>query len=187
MPWELLERRLDIAAAERRITSANAQIGVTNSAYYPLVNLAASGGFESSVITTLIQGPSGLWSVGLSATETIFDAGRPRAATDGAIAAYDQTVANYRETVLTGFQQAEENVAALRILEHEAQIQEGAVVAAQKYLELAITRYKGSVTSYLDGIFLQADFPVLVARCPSGLLPGCQLIGNWRTAMLERA
>jgi NodT family efflux transporter outer membrane factor (OMF) lipoprotein len=150
VPSQLLERRPDIAAAERRVASANAQIGVAKSAYYPIVNLAATGGFESSVITTLIQGPSGLWSVGLSATETIFDAGRRRAASDEAIAAYEQTVANYRQTVLTGFQQVEDNVAALRILEHEAQIQEKAVVAAQKYLELATTRYKGGVTSYLE-------------------------------------
>jgi NodT family efflux transporter outer membrane factor (OMF) lipoprotein len=150
VPSALLERRPDIAAAERRVASANAQIGIAKSAYYPLVNLGASGGFESSVITTLIQGPSGLWSVGLSATETIFDVGRRRAASDEAIAAYDQTVANYRETVLTGFQQVEDNVAALRILEHEAQIQERAVLAAQKYLELAVTRYKGGVTSYLE-------------------------------------
>lgn len=98
----------------------------------------------------MIQGPSGLWSVGLAATETIFDGGRRRAASDQAIAAYDQTVANYRETVLTGFQQVEDNVAALRILEHEAQIQEKAVVAAQRYLELATIRYKGGVTSYLE-------------------------------------
>ena len=150
VPSELLERRPDIAAAERRVASANAQIGVAKAAYYPLVNLGASGGFESSVITTLLQGPSGLWSVGLSATQTLFDAGRRRAASDEAIAAYDQTVANYRETVLTGFQQVEDSVAALRILEHEAQIQERAVVAAQKYLDLAITRYKGGVTSYLE-------------------------------------
>src|ERR1700726_35130 len=150
VPSQLLERRPDIAAAERRVASANAQIGVAKAAYYPLVNLGASGGFESSVITTLLQGPSGLWSVGLSATETIFDAGRRRAASDEAIAVYDQTVANYRETVLTGFQQVEDNVAALRILEHEAQVQENAVVAAQKYLELANTRYTGGVTSYLE-------------------------------------
>ena len=150
VPSALLERRPDIASAERRVASANAQIGIAKSAYYPLVNLGASGGFESSVITTLIQGPSGLWSVGLSATETLFDGGRRRAASDEAIAAYDQTVANYRETVLTGFQQVEDNVAALRILEHEAQIQDRAVVAAQKYLELAVTRYKGGVTSYLE-------------------------------------
>jgi NodT family efflux transporter outer membrane factor (OMF) lipoprotein len=150
VPSELLERRPDIAAAERRVASANAQIGVAKSAYYPLINLGGSGGFESSSITTLLTGPSGLWSLGVSALTTVFDAGRRRAASDQAIAAYDQTVANYRETVLTGFQQVEDNVAALRILEHEAQVQQKAVDAAQKYLELAITRYKGGVTSYLE-------------------------------------
>ena len=150
VPSELLERRPDIAAAERRVASANAQIGVAKSAYYPQISLGATGGFESSSITTLLQGPSGLWSFGLSAAETLFDGGRRRAASDEAIAAYDQTVANYRETVLTGFQQVEDNVAALRVLEHEAQVQQRAVLAAQRYLDLAITRYKGGVTSYLE-------------------------------------
>ena len=150
IPSELLERRPDIAAAERLMASANAQIGVARAAYYPLISLGGSGGFESGVITTLISGPSALWSLGGSAFEPLFDAGRRRANVDQAIAAYDQTVANYRETVLTGFQQVEDNVAALRILEHEAEIQDQAVVAAQKYLELAETRYKGGVTSYLE-------------------------------------
>jgi NodT family efflux transporter outer membrane factor (OMF) lipoprotein len=150
LPSELLERRPDIAASERLMASANAQIGVAKAAYYPLVNLAAAGGFESGSITTLISGPSILWSAGPSAIFTIFDVGRRRAASDQAIAAYDQAVANYRQTVLTGFQQVEDNVAALRILEHEAQVQDKAVTAAQKYLELAITRYKGGVTSYLE-------------------------------------
>ncbi len=150
LPSELLERRPDIAAAERLMASANAQIGVAKAAYYPLVNLAAAGGFESGSITTLISGPSILWSAGPSAVLTIFDVGRRRAASDQAVAAYDQAVANYRQTVLTGFQQVEDSVAALRILEHEAQVQDKAVTAAQKYLELAITRYKGGVTSYLE-------------------------------------
>ena len=150
VPSELLERRPDIAAAERRVASANAQIGVAKSAYYPLIELAGTGGFESSTITTLLQGPSGLWSLGFSAVTTVFDAGRRRATSDQAIAAYDQTVANYRETVLTSFQQVEDNVAALRILEHEAQVQQNAVDAAQQYLNLAVTRYRGGVTSYLE-------------------------------------
>jgi NodT family efflux transporter outer membrane factor (OMF) lipoprotein len=150
LPSELLERRPDIAAAERLMAAANAQIGVAKSAYYPLVNLAAAGGFESGSPTTLLSGPSILWSAGPSALFTIFDVGRRRAASDQAVAAYDQAVANYRQTVLTGFQQVEDNVAALRILEHEAQTQEKAVAAARKYLELAITRYKGGVTSYLE-------------------------------------
>ena len=150
LPSELLERRPDIAAAERLMASANAQIGVAKSAYYPLVTLGATGGFESGSIGTLLSGPSALWSVGPSALFTVFDVGRRRAASDQAIAAYDQSVANYRQTVLTGFQQVEDNVAALRILEHEAEVQDNAVKAAQKYLELAITRYKGGVTSYLE-------------------------------------
>jgi NodT family efflux transporter outer membrane factor (OMF) lipoprotein len=150
LPSELLERRPDIAAAERRMASANAQIGVAKAAYYPTISLGGSGGFESGVITTLISGPSALWSVGGSAVAPIFDAGRRRANVDQATAVYDQTVANYRETVLTGFQQVEDNLAALRILENEAQVQDRAVVAAQKYLELANTRYTGGVTSYLE-------------------------------------
>jgi NodT family efflux transporter outer membrane factor (OMF) lipoprotein len=150
LPSQLLERRPDIAAAERRMAAANAQIGVAKAAYYPNISLGATGGFESSAITTLISGPSALWSVGGSALLTVFDVGRRRAASDQAVAAYDQTVANYRQTVLTGFQQVEDNLAALRILEHEAQVQDKAVTAAQKYLELSITRYKGGVTSYLE-------------------------------------
>jgi len=150
LPSDLLERRPDIAAAERLMASANAQIGVAKAAYYPLVNLAAAGGFESSSITTLISGPSILWSVGPSAVLTLLDFGRRRAASDQANAAYDQAVADYRQTVLTGFQQVEDSVAALRILEHEAQVQNTAVSAAEKYLELANTRYVGGVTSYLE-------------------------------------
>jgi NodT family efflux transporter outer membrane factor (OMF) lipoprotein len=150
LPSELLERRPDIAESERLMASANAQIGVAKAAYYPTISLGATGGFESGVITTLISGPSILWSAGGSLAEPLFDAGRRRANLDQAIAAYDQTVANYREIVLTGFQQVEDNVAALRILENEAQVQDRAVVAAQKYLELAVTRYKGGVTSYLE-------------------------------------
>jgi NodT family efflux transporter outer membrane factor (OMF) lipoprotein len=150
LPSELLERRPDIAAAERRMAAANAQIGVAKAAYYPTISLGATGGFESGIITTLISGPSALWSVGGSAIAPIFDGGRRRANVDQALAAYDQTLANYRETVLTAFQQVEDNVAALRILEHEGEVQEKAVVAAQKYLELANTRYTGGVTSYLE-------------------------------------
>lgn len=150
LPSELLERRPDIASAERQMAAANAQIGVAKAAYYPNISLGATGGFESSTITTLVSGPSVFWSAGPSALFTVFDVGRRRAASDQAVAAYYQAVANYRQTVLTGFQQVEDNVAALRILEHEAQVQDKAVTAAQKYLELANTRYTGGVTSYLE-------------------------------------
>jgi NodT family efflux transporter outer membrane factor (OMF) lipoprotein len=150
VPSELLERRPDIASAERGMAAANARIGVAKAAYYPLLNLTAAGGVESGAITTLLQGPAGLWSVGGQAIQTLFDGGRRRAASDQAVAAYDQTVATYRETVLTSFQQVEDNLAALRILENEAKTQNEAVVAAQKSLDLSIQRYKGGVTSYLE-------------------------------------
>jgi len=156
LPSELLERRPEIAASERRVASANAQIGVAKSAYYPLISLGASGGFQSSAITTLLNGPSGLWSVGLAAFETVFDGGRRHALNDQARATYDYQVAAYRENVLTGFQQVEDNLAAVRILENEAKVQDDAVVAAQKSLDLSVTRYKGGVTSYLEVITAQS-------------------------------
>ena len=156
VPSELLERRPDIAAAERRVASANAQIGVAKSAYYPTISLGATGGFESSSITTLLNGPSGLWSLGLSAVGTLFDGGRRHALTDQARAAYDFQVASYRESVLGGFQQVEDNLAAVRILENEAKVQDEAVTAAQNSLNLSITRYKGGVTSYLEVITAQS-------------------------------
>jgi len=150
VPSELLERRPDIAAAERQMASANAQIGVAKSAYYPLVNLTATGGLESGSITTLVQGPSALWSVGATALVTVFDVGRRRAVTDQAIQGYDYTVASYRQTVLAAFQQVEDNLAALRILEQEATVQHAAVQASESSLDLSNIRYAGGVTSYLE-------------------------------------
>jgi NodT family efflux transporter outer membrane factor (OMF) lipoprotein len=156
VPSELLERRPDIAAAERRVASANAQIGVAESAYYPVISLTGGGGFESSSIASLLNGPSGLWSFGASAVGTIFDVGRRRALTDQARAAYEVQVAAYRESVLTGFQQVEDNLAALRILENEAKVQDEAVMAAQSSLDLSNTRYTGGVTSYLEVTIAQS-------------------------------
>jgi NodT family efflux transporter outer membrane factor (OMF) lipoprotein len=155
IPSELLERRPDIAAAERRVASANAQVGLAKTAYYPLVNIVGAGGFESGSLTTLLQGPGALWSIGASAAETIFDGGRRHALNDQAKATYDSAVASYRETVLTGFQQVEDNLAALRILEQEASVQASAVQAAQRSLDLSNTRYDGGVTSYLEVITAQ--------------------------------
>ncbi len=192
LPSELLERRPDIAAAERHMAAANAQIGVAKAAYYPNITLGATGGFESGVITTLLSGPSILWSVGASAIAPIFDGGRRRANTDQAIAAYDQTVANYRETVLTGFQQGEDNLAALRILENEAGTQQRAVVASQKYLDLALTRYRGGITSYLEVTTAQSAaltdevtaVNILGRRMTSAVLLIQALGGGWDSSSL---
>jgi NodT family efflux transporter outer membrane factor (OMF) lipoprotein len=155
LPSELLERRPDIASAERRVASANAQVGLAKTAYYPLVNIIGSGGFESGTITTLLQGPSALWSVGASALTTIFDGGRRHALNDEAKATYDSSVASYRQTVLSAFQQVEDNLAALRVLEQEAGVQATAVQSAQRSLDLSNTRYEGGVTSYLEVITAQ--------------------------------
>ncbi len=150
MPSELLERRPDIAAAERRADDANAQIGVAISAYYPNISLTGSGGFESGEPGNWIQGPSELWTVGASALETVFDAGRRRAVTDQARANYHSTVANYRLTVLNGFQEVEDNLAALRILNNETTSAAAALTAANRSLTLSTNRYKGGVTTYLE-------------------------------------
>lgn len=150
LPSQLLERRPDVSAAERRMQEANANIGVAKAAYYPTITLSPTGGFESGAVSTLIQGPSGFWSIGANALETIFDAGRRRGVTEQAIAAYNQNVATYRQTVLSAFQDVEDNLAALRILEQEAATEEGAVKAAEHSLSLSLTRYRGGVTSYLE-------------------------------------
>jgi len=146
----LLERRPDIASAERRMASANEQIGIAKAAYYPQIALTASGGLESGSLASLFQGPSGWWSVGASALQTVFDGGRRRAASDEAIQGYDSAVASYRQTVLSAFQQVEDDLAALRILEEEAGVQGAAVQASQSSLDLSLIRYKGGVTSYLE-------------------------------------
>jgi NodT family efflux transporter outer membrane factor (OMF) lipoprotein len=155
LPSELLERRPDVAAAERRIATANANIGVAKAAYFPNISLTTSGGFESNTITNLLSGPSGFLLAGASAAVTAFDAGRRRAASDQAQGAFDQSVAYYRETVLTAFQEVEDNLAALRILGNEATTQQAAVQAAQTSLNQSLTRYKGGVTTYLEVITAQ--------------------------------
>jgi NodT family efflux transporter outer membrane factor (OMF) lipoprotein len=192
IPSELLERRPDIAAAERRVASANAQVGLAKAAYYPLVNILGTGGFESGTITTLLQGPSALWSVGASAAVTVFDVGRRRALNDQAKAAYDSSVAFYRETVLSSFQQVEDNLAALRVLEQEAGVQETAVQAAQRSLDLSNTRYEGGVTSYLEVITAQnaalsdevTAVNILGRRMASAVLLMEALGGGWNRSGL---
>jgi len=157
IPAELLQRRPDIAAAERRVAAANAQIGVARAAYFPSLTLNADAGFESASVTNWLSGPSGFAAAGLTALETLFDAGRRRAISEQAEAAYDQSVANYRQTVLTAFQEVEDSLAALRILEQEATTQAGAVTAAEHSLSLSNNRYRGGVASYLEVITAQSQ------------------------------
>jgi NodT family efflux transporter outer membrane factor (OMF) lipoprotein len=194
IPSQLLERRPDIAAAERLVASANAQVGLAKAAYYPQINLAAEGGFNSGSIATLLQGPSTIWSVGASALVTVFDVGRRRAYSDEAKAHYNYSVASYRETVLTAFQEVEDNLAGLRILEQEAGIQANAVQAARRSLDLSVTRYDGGVTSYLEVITAQnaalsdevTAVNILGRRMTSAVLLIEALGGGWDSSSLPQ-
>jgi NodT family efflux transporter outer membrane factor (OMF) lipoprotein len=156
LPSQLLERRPDIAAAERRVAEANADIGVTKAAFYPSLVLGATGGFESTSIASWFTWPARFFSLGPTLTQTLFDKGRRAAATDVSRAQYDATVASYRQTVLTAFQEVEDNLAALRILSDELDQQNAAVASSQRALSLASERYKSGIDSYLNVITAQA-------------------------------
>src|ERR1700677_1467075 len=155
VPSQLLERRPDVAGAERRADAANAQIGIAIAAYYPTVNLTGTGGFESTSGGNLIQGPSSLWSLGGSAVELLFDAGRRHSLTEQARDVYEQNVANYRQTVLQAFQEVEDSLSGLRILNSEQVAQARAVDSAERSLLISTNRYKGGVTTYLEVIMAQ--------------------------------
>ncbi|HEY1577896.1 MAG TPA: efflux transporter outer membrane subunit [Terracidiphilus sp.] len=150
VPSQLIERRPDIAAVERRTAAANAQIGVAISAFYPNVVIGGGGGFESTNIGTLIQGPSALWSLGAQATELLFDAGRRHAITDQARHNYEAQASTYRATVLGAFNEVEDRLSDLKVIEQETVTQQRAVAAAQRSLDLSTQRYKGGATSYLE-------------------------------------
>jgi NodT family efflux transporter outer membrane factor (OMF) lipoprotein len=152
VPSQLLERRPDIAMAERQAQAANAQIGIAVSAYYPDITLGGTGGFESTHGGTWIQGPSALWSLGAQATELLFDAGQRHALTDAAKHQYNAQVDAYKGTVLQAFQDVEDNLSTLSILNNETAVEQRAVAAAQRSLNLSILRYKGGVTAYLEVI-----------------------------------
>jgi NodT family efflux transporter outer membrane factor (OMF) lipoprotein len=150
VPSELLERRPDIAAAERNMAAANAQIGVAMAAYYPAITLSATGGFEAATAPLWFTWPSRFWSLGAAAAQTIFQGGALVAQTDAARATYDSTVATYRQTVLTAFQEVEDNLSALRILGQEAKVQDEAVKAARLSVTLSTNQYKAGTISTLD-------------------------------------
>jgi NodT family efflux transporter outer membrane factor (OMF) lipoprotein len=194
LPSELLERRPDIAGMERRADAANAQIGIAISAYYPNITLTGTGGFESKNVGSWIQGPSALWSLGASASELLFDAGRRHGLTEEARDNYEATVANYRQSVLSAFQEVEDNLAALRILNDEAATQAEAVAAAQRSLNISTNRYKQGLDNYLVVLTAQTvlltnqrtQADITTRQFAANVLLIKALGGGWDTSQLPR-
>ncbi|HEX4748989.1 MAG TPA: efflux transporter outer membrane subunit [Bryobacteraceae bacterium] len=156
IPSQLLERRPDIASNERQVAAANEQIGIAKAAYYPDLVIGATGGFQAGSIVNWFAWPSRFFSVGPQLLETVYDAGRRRAQMTNALAGYDVSVANYRQSALTAFQEVEDNLATLRILEQEAAKQHEASTAAENSLQLSLNRYKGGIVTYLEVITAQS-------------------------------
>jgi NodT family efflux transporter outer membrane factor (OMF) lipoprotein len=156
VPSALLQRRPDIAAAERRVALANSQAGLAHAAFYPQVILSSAIGLQGMSLEKWFAGPSRFWAVGPSVAQTIFDAGRRRAGVAQANANYDEVVAEYRQNVLTAFRQVEDNLASLRILDDEAARQERAVAASRNAEELSMNRYRGGLVTYLEVVTAQS-------------------------------
>ncbi len=193
VPSALLERRPDVAAAERRVAAANAQIGVAIAAYYPSLTLSASIGFETTNLSQWLTAPSKFWALGpASVSETVFDGGARQAQTAQARAIYDAGVATYRQTVLTGFQEVEDNLAALRILEQEASVQDDAVKAAVESVALTTNQYKAGTVSFLDVVVAQTAalnnertaVDILGRRVTASVLLVKALGGGWSSGEL---
>jgi NodT family efflux transporter outer membrane factor (OMF) lipoprotein len=195
VPSTLLERRPDVAAAERQMASQNEQIGIAKAAYYPSLTLSATGGLEAGQLYNWLTWPSRFWSIGPTLSETIFDAGKRRAQLAEARDTYDATVANYRQTVLTAFQQVEDNMAALRVLENEAVAEAAAVKAAQDALDISTYQYKAGTVDYLtviteQGILLGDQVQqvnILTRRMTSSVLLVEALGGGWNASALPTA
>jgi NodT family efflux transporter outer membrane factor (OMF) lipoprotein len=156
LPSELLQRRPDIAAAERLAAAANDQIGIAESAFFPDLVLSATGGLESSSLTNWLTAPARMWTIGPALVGTLFDGGRRRAMTEKARAQYDASAADYRQTVLTAFQEVEDNLASLRILQQEASKQDEAVASAKKTLQLELDQYRIGTVGYLEVVTAQS-------------------------------
>ena len=195
LPSSLLERRPDVAAAERRVAAANATIGVARAAYFPVFSLAAAAGFDSTQSSTWLNAPSRLWSVGPAGVLTVFDAGRHRAQTQQAKAAYDEQVAGYRNTVLIAYQEVEDNLAALRQLQQESITEAAAVTATGKALQQAQYRYKSGLVTYLEvatteNIALQAQLSnvtIQQRRLNASILLVKALGGSWQPGTPQQA
>jgi NodT family efflux transporter outer membrane factor (OMF) lipoprotein len=194
LPASLLERRPDIAAGERRVAEANDQIGIARAAFFPSLVLGATGGFTGTSITNWFNWPSRMWAVGPQMSQTIFDAGRRRAVSEGATANYDGTVASYRQTTLTAFQEVEDNLAALGILEKEAQQQREATTSAEESLQLFTNRYEGGVDNYLQVITAQTvlltnqrnDIDIQRRRMDASVLLVKAVGGGWDVSQLPK-
>jgi NodT family efflux transporter outer membrane factor (OMF) lipoprotein len=194
VPTELLERRPDIAAAERRVAAANARIGVAESAFYPSLTLSGTGGFSNARFADLIAAPSRFWALGATFAQLLFDGGAREAVTDQARAAHDEEVALYRQSVLTGFQEVEDNLAALKILEEEALLQDAVVRGARQSVEFALNQYKAGTVNFLNVIVLQAAalnheraaVNLLGRRLTASVLLVKALGGGWDAAALNR-
>jgi NodT family efflux transporter outer membrane factor (OMF) lipoprotein len=192
VPSELLERRPDVAAAERRTAAANAQIGFAKAAYYPTLTLSAGGGVEGSTFANWLEWPSRFFALGPTLLETLYDAGLRHATTDQARAAYEANVAAYRQNVLTAFQEVEDNLAALRILEEESAKQQQAVESAERSTALSLNRYKGGLVTYFEVITAQSialndevtAVNILTRRMNSSVLLIKALGGGWNASSL---
>ncbi|MEA2261593.1 MAG: hypothetical protein QOJ51_4418 [Acidobacteriaceae bacterium] len=192
LPSQLLERRPDIASTERQMAAANEQIGIAQAAFYPTLSLSAVAGLQGTSALNWFSWPSRFWAVGPTFSETLFDAGRRRSVRTTASANYDATVANYRQTTLTAFQQVEDNLAALRILEVEAQQQHESTDSAEQSLDLSQTRYEGGADTYLQVITWQTaalnnernDIDIMRRRTEASVVLIKALGGGWNTTQL---
>ena len=195
LPSGLLQRRPDVAAAERNVAAANARIGVAQAAFYPSLRLSAAAGLRSDTVADLIGAPNVFWALGLSAAQILFDAGERQAISDEARAAHEAEAARYRQTVLDAFQEVEDQLAALRILEEEAKLQADAVVAARQSVQLAENQYKAGTASFLEVIVVRTialnNERAAVAILGRRLAASVQLVralgGGWDASMLPAA
>jgi NodT family efflux transporter outer membrane factor (OMF) lipoprotein len=194
LPSELLQRRPDIASAERRVASANAQIGVATAAYFPNITLSAAGGVESDLLSRVFNSDSAEWDVGPSANEVLFDAGRRKAQVDYALAQRAQATALYREQVLSAFRDVEDQLSALRVLEQEAAVEQRAVDAAKQSTDLSLLRYKNGLAVYLEVLTNQtiqlsnerALASLVARRVVASTQLQMALGGGWSTAQLPK-
>jgi NodT family efflux transporter outer membrane factor (OMF) lipoprotein len=194
MPSSILERRPDVASAERKAAAANEQIGVAIAAFFPTLTLSATGGFESSLMSQLLRAPSRFWTLGPDIAATIFDGGLRSAQTEAARASYDQAAATYRQAVLTAFQDVEDNLASLRILQNEIVIQQQAVASAQQALAIVNNQYKSGTVGFIN--VLTAQTTAFTAEQKLATIAGQRMVsavglikalgGGWDTSQMAK-